>query len=234
MATVPSNAQFRADTTGVTVEQLGSELTNARAAFFTMADIAQSAGPTTNNTVYGLNAFDNNVSGEENTAVGNFTLYSNTTGSFNTALGTGALGGNGSGSSNIAVGSFAMEGNETGQNNIAIGAWAMGAAYSGSSNIAIGFNAAYELYGGDFNIVIGNEEYSLEDGIGNVAIGHQLDTRNCSHSVILGRQAEASGDNQFVVGSSSYNAGAVATETNTSSKVWNVVINGVAQKILLA
>ena len=47
MATVPSNAQFRADTTGVTVEQLGSEQTNARAAFFTMADIAESAGPTT-------------------------------------------------------------------------------------------------------------------------------------------------------------------------------------------
>jgi hypothetical protein len=50
----------------------------------------------------------------------------------------------------------------------------------------------------------------------------------------LGRDATATASNQFVVGSGAYPAGAVATEVNASSKVWNVIINGVAQKILLA
>lgn len=40
--------------------------------------------------------------------------------------------------------------------------------------------------------------------------------------------------NGFVVGSVLHPVGTVVTETHTSSKVWNVVINGVAQKILLA
>jgi hypothetical protein len=36
------------------------------------------------------------------------------------------------------------------------------------------------------------------------------------------------------VGSAGYNAGTVSIEGNLSSKVWNVVINGTPQKILLA
>jgi uncharacterized membrane protein len=44
----------------------------------------------------------------------------------------------------------------------------------------------------------------------------------------------ATDSNKFVVGTAAVNAGAVAAEVNTSANVWNVVINGVAQKILLA
>jgi uncharacterized membrane protein len=52
--------------------------------------------------------------------------------------------------------------------------------------------------------------------------------------VVLGRSAAATAANQFVVGSSTYNAGSVSAEVNTSANVWNVIINGVARKILLA
>lgn len=38
----------------------------------------------------------------------------------------------------------------------------------------------------------------------------------------------------FVVGSALYPVGTVVTQTNTSTKYWDVIINGVAQKILLA
>mgnify|MGYP003666185563 FL=1 len=44
MAIIPSNTQFRGDTTGVPIVEKGSAQTQARAGIFTMADIAQSVG----------------------------------------------------------------------------------------------------------------------------------------------------------------------------------------------
>tara|TARA_R110002153_G_C13097929_1_gene476213 strand:+ start:52 stop:705 length:654 start_codon:yes stop_codon:yes gene_type:complete len=217
MAIIPSNTQFRGDTTGVPIVEKGSSQTQGRAGIFTMADIAQSAGPITDNTVYGLDAFTSNVSGAQNTAVGSSALSGNTTGNNNTALGSGAL-----------------QDADTGINNTALGGGSLFNCYAGNSNIAIGKNSAGELTTGSFNTIVGGEEFALEDGNGNSTLGHAVNTGNFNHSVILGREAAAVADNQFSVGSSTYNAGSVATETNTSSKVWNVVINGVAQKILLA
>mgnify|MGYP000380117885 FL=1 len=52
-----------------------------------------------------------------------------------------------------------------------------------------------------------------------------------SSSVVLGKEATATASNQFVVGSSSHNAGAVTTETVTVDKTWTVKINGVDYKI---
>jgi len=71
-------------------------------------------------------------------------------------------------------------------------------------------------------------------GSNNTAIGIDTLSGNFSTSVILGRGATATADNQFVIGATSYNAGSVATESNSSTRVWNVIINGVARKILLA
>ena len=63
---------------------------------------------------------------------------------------------------------------------------------------------------------------------------YNLGSGNYSGSVLLGRQAQSTANNQFVVGSAGFPAGSVTTESNTSSQVWNVRINGVARKILLA
>ena len=52
--------------------------------------------------------------------------------------------------------------------------------------------------------------------------------------MVLGYGAESTLSNQFVVGSTTESAGAVAAEVNSSANVWNVIINGVARKILLA
>jgi hypothetical protein len=71
-------------------------------------------------------------------------------------------------------------------------------------------------------------------GSGNSALGYNTQSGNFSNSVILGHSATATANNQFVVGSTGTNAGAVTTEVNVSTQVWNVVINGVARKILLA
>ena len=64
-------------------------------------------------------------------------------------------------------------------------------------------------------------------------LGVNAQSGNFNASVILGRSAAATGDNQFVVGSVSYPAGAVATETVVSDRTWAVIINGTAYKILL-
>ena len=116
-----------------------------------------------------------------------------------------------------------------------MGGSALSSLTSGFHNNAIGQNAgaaittAYQNnfmgYGAGGDCITGNR---------NVAIGNSAATGDFNGSVILGSYATATANNQFVIGSSIENAGSVATETNTSSKVWNVIINGVARKILLA
>jgi len=64
-------------------------------------------------------------------------------------------------------------------------------------------------------------------------LGYNCQSGNFSSSVILGRDANATASNQFVVGSTSYNAGALVTESLTSDATWSVVINGTPYKILL-
>jgi len=71
-------------------------------------------------------------------------------------------------------------------------------------------------------------------GSSNTSIGQGTVSGNFSGSVIIGRDATATANNQFVIGSSAYNAGSVTAESNLSTNVWNVIINGVARKILLA
>jgi hypothetical protein len=51
---------------------------------------------------------------------------------------------------------------------------------------------------------------------------------------MLGVTDTATGSNQMRFGSAGVNNGAVTAEVNASANVWNVFINGVAQKILLA
>jgi len=71
-------------------------------------------------------------------------------------------------------------------------------------------------------------------GNNNSVLGYAVDTGGFNASVILGRGATATADNQFVVGTATLNAGTVTAEVNASANVWNVRINGVARKILLA
>ena len=289
MAIVPSNTQFRGDTTGVPIVERGSAQTQGRAEYFTMQDIADTipaglsgsgtagktakftAGTTlgdgllndngtsiwyngtTNNATtlsYGYDAMLN-ASGNYNTAIGYASQRINSTGLYNTSLGFNTLTNLVSGVGNIAIGEFALQDTNSGFQNVCIGYTAGWKITSGGNNTAIGRTALQNNVTGNENTSVGvaslintTSSYNTamgsqallanSTGEGNSALGQLTNSGNFSHSVILGREATATASNQFVVGSTSYNAGAVATETNTSSKVWNVVINGVAQKILLA
>ena len=104
--------------------------------------------------------------------------------------------------------------------NAAFGADGLYNLTTGVGNVSIGFDSGKNITTGGYNTIIGSNT--------GVSSG------NINYSVVLGHSAQATASNQFVVGSSIYNAGSVVSESNSSTKVWNVRINGVAQKILLA
>ena len=252
MAIVPSTAQFRADTTGVTVEQLCSELTNSRAAFFTMADIAQSAGPTTNNTVYGLNAFENNISGVNNTAIGSEAFRLNQIGSYSTAVGQASMYSNVSGQNNTALGSFASFANTIGDNNTAVGQGAMQNNQSGSNNTAVGRKALFStatdspntalgdaagrsLVFGAGNTMVGRSAMEYEgSGNNNTVVGHFATSLSGDNSIILGAGAYSVASNQLAIGSTSFPVGTFTPYTGAAAEYWDVYINGQTKRIMLA
>ena len=172
------------------------------------------------NTIFGKGAYQGVVSGTHinNTAIGVNALKTNTSGQSNTAIGSGAMEVNTSGFQNTAVGNFALTTSSNASNNTGIGHGALQNTSSGGNNTAVGMSS------------LSNNSTGTE----NTGIGCFTSSGNFSGSVILGFSATATASNQFVVGSTSVNAGTVAAEINTSANVWNVRINGVARKILLA
>lgn len=186
------------------------------------------------NVGIGFGTLGNNTTGSTNTAIGDGAMRDSTVSSLNTAIGYSALE-RGTGNGNTAIGYSAGQFNE-GSGNIAIGFSALQPGFSAASNnIAIGNDSFYRLTTGSNNVGIGRFSMAFcQTGTYNVAIGDNADSQNFSGSVILGADAQATANNQFVVGSTSYNAGAVTTETVASTRTWTVIINGTARKILLA
>jgi hypothetical protein len=107
------------------------------------------------NTADGNYALLTNISGNENTANGNYALHSNTTASYNTATGYRALDSNTTGSDNTATGLGSLESNTHGYLNTANGEYALYNNTTGYTNTAIGWEAGYDLTTGNYNIDIG-------------------------------------------------------------------------------
>jgi hypothetical protein len=186
----------------------------------------------TKNSYIGAAAGYLNATGSYNTAIGHTALFLNTA-SNNTAVGFEAARGNTSGVGITAIGYQALK-SSTGDYNAAFGNLALAANTTGTQNTAIGSEVMASNTTGSQNIAIGY--YALGSnttGSNNTAVGRNTQSGNFDGSVILGRDAAATASNQFVVGSASYNAGAVATEVVISDTTWAVRINGTAYKILL-
>jgi len=129
----------------------------------------------------------------------------------------------------FGVGALAVGG---GGSNTAIGSAVLTTVVRGSNNTCVGHSAG-SIGNFNNNTIIGSGAIPSTTGNLNTAVGTAITCAN-SFCTILGNAAASTANNQFVVGSSSTNAGAVAAEVNTSANVWNVIINGVARKILLA
>lgn len=201
------------------------------------------------NTAIGSGAlYSNNAS--DNTAVGFSTLSANQSGAANTAIGQSAMFSNNSGNYNIAIGLETLGLNVSSSNNVAIGNGAL-ALNTVAGNLAIGSSALYSNTTGNYNTSVGTFSSNLITGSGNTVlgynasgdaatttgsfntvIGYNADSKNFSGGVVLGASAVATANNQFVIGSTAYNAGAVTTETPaTTTRTWTVRVNGVNYKI---
>jgi len=131
--------------------------------------------------------------------------------------------------------------------NTVYGNGAASATTTAYNNIFVGYNCATSLSTGFSNTLIGNYlicngasnsntavgQDITATGFNNVIMGLGASTGVFNSSIILGRAATATASNQFVVGSASYNAGAVTTEVNTTISSWAVKINGTDRKLLL-
>lgn len=128
------------------------------------------------NTAIGQSTLQSNVSGEENTAVGQFVLASAT------------------GSGNTAVGQGAMQNTVTGQNSVALGWGALYENVSGNYNTAIGYAALFSSTAGTNNVAVGQDALYYTTGNNNVGIGYGagINITNQTGVVILGN-CEGSG-----------------------------------------
>jgi hypothetical protein len=202
-------------------------------------DLASSFSPALydndDNTFIGRNVFNSIVNSNKvgNTAIGTNALQ-NTIGSQNIGIGVDTLINNNTGDQNIAIGNSALLFNTTGQNNIGLGLVTMLFNTTGQQNIAIGTQSLFNNTTGRDNIAIGvSTGNGNTTGQYNIMIGSDIDNQNFSRCVILGKQAQATADNQFVVGSVGTPIGTIATETLTLTRSWTVRINGVNYKIPL-
>jgi hypothetical protein len=136
--------------------------------------------------------------------------------------------------SNTTYGESALKSNTTGFGNTALGVSALESNSVGFANTAIGRNALLNNTSND-NTAVGVDAL-LNNTIGNsnTAVGNSTDSGDFDASIILGAGATATASNQFVTGSVTYPAGAVNVATVTQTQTWDVIINGVAHKILLA
>lgn len=107
-----------------------------------------------NDTAIGYQALLNNT-GSANTAVGADALLDNTSSAGNTAIGFQALNAN-TGATNTANGAYALRNNTSGQFNTAVGGQALYWNTTGNGNIAVGFNTGTNLTTGSSNIYIGS------------------------------------------------------------------------------
>jgi hypothetical protein len=186
-----------------------------------------------NNVANGTYCSSQNTTGTNNTALGYASLYSNVTGNSNAALGSGALFAN-TASNNTAVGFEAASSNTSGVEIVALGYRALKSHTTGTGSVAIGFQALTNNTA-SYNTAIGWSTLSNNTVGGDlVAIGANQQSNNYGGVSMIGILDTATGNNQMRFGSSAVVNGAVTTEVNASTKVWNVFINGVAQKILLA
>jgi len=176
------------------------------------------------NTALGYKALGSNVLGNSNTAVGSGALFLNI-GDGNTAVGTYALQNNTSGLQNTAVGYNSLPNNQNGSNNIAIGVAALASNLTANSNIGIGDNAL-QISDGSGNIAIGvNAAADNTTGASNIIIGANTTTQDFNGSVIIGTGAQATANNQFVIGTNSDPVGTVTASVPTPDNQWLVRIN---------
>lgn len=145
-----------------------------------------------------------NNTGDDNTAIGPFSLYANTSGDYNTAAGSFSLYSNEMGYANSSLGYASLQKNTNGFNNSALGSYALSENLTGSFNSAVGSYALFNNLS-SFNTALGYRSLvSNSTGTGNSAMGSQSlqDNSTGSYNVAIGFNALQSfnGDSTVAIG----------------------------------
>ncbi len=126
------------------------------------------------NVAVGYNALKTNITGYDIIAIGHSALFSNTIGVGNVAIGKDALKLNTEGTDQVAIGYGALTLNTTGNFNAAVGSYALTANTIGNNNVAVGRSALEQNTTGGENIGIGHQAgWTNTIGSGSVFIGHE-------------------------------------------------------------
>ena len=195
--------------------------------------LSNTSGAGLYNTAVGYQALRNLSTGYDNVAIGNTAASQVNNGNGNVAIGKNAMGfGPSSASGLVAIGQNALVQSPAG--SVAVGAGALSFA-TGQLNTALGQQAGINVLTGQANVFVGPQTGNgTSSGSNNIFIGYAAGyTGNFSSTCVIGDDS-ATANNQMVIGSVGNAFGTVASQVNTSSKYWEVTINGVVQKILLA
>jgi len=167
------------------------------------------------NLAIGYDALGGNINGgEQNVAIGNYSLDANTSGGYNVAVGYNSLSANSTGGSNTAVGTRALQDNIGGALNDAHGGYSLGDNTTGDYNVALGSSSLRYNTTADGNTAIGytalREANRTADTDGfNTALGYNAGNTNTNDittgnkNTLLGASTAASaaaGTNQSVIG----------------------------------
>ena len=134
--------------------------------------------------------------GDENVAIGNYSLDATTDGHSNVAIGYNTLTAATTNHSTVAIGHRAMESANGGEHqSVAVGAYALNTEASGSDGtVAVGYYALKSQDGGTGNVAVGyNVANGLDNGSDNVFIGYAAaggsNTPTGDDNVIIGKNA---------------------------------------------
>ncbi|RLD19772.1 MAG: hypothetical protein DRI69_07655, partial [Bacteroidetes bacterium] len=132
-----------------------------------------------------------------NSALGYHALRGNISGNNNTAIGYGTLDSNTIGNRNTAIGYEALHSNTTGFNNVSSGSLSLYSNTTGRDNVASGSQSLYSNISGGNNVAIGREAlYSNTTGNHNIASGYRALYSNTSGSfnTAIGYKADVAYD----------------------------------------
>lgn len=172
-----------ASTTGASSFAIGNNALLANTASGTTSNFAIGNGNLQNNVsgtgnlAIGAGAMNAGTAGDQNTALGTFSLF-NTTGNGNIGIGSNTLQTLGAASNNVAIGLTAGFGVTTGTNNVLIGSLTGSALTSGSNNVAIGHDVELPSNTGSNQMTLGNLIFgSGLDGTGTTVASGKVGLR---------------------------------------------------------
>ena len=234
--TVFGNQSLPVNTTGYSNTTIGSSAMYSNTTGFNNTSVGDQSlySNTTGgyNTSVGSSSLSTNSTGSNNTAIGHNSLYYNNADN-NLAVGYESLYKNTLGIQNVGIGQFSLQDNTTGGGNTAIGFSSSLSNTVGIQNTSVGNNSLYSNTTGGYNTSVGSQALYYNTGSTNTAVGSNTSSGNFDGSIILGVDASATANNQFVVGSTGTTAGVITVESLTPTVSWTVKINGVDYKIPL-